>query len=45
MADTRSASSEVGSSSQKSSEATPEQEYFIYELETSDAGTIGLVLR
>lgn len=38
-------SSETGSTSLKSSEVTPEQEYFLYELETSDAGSIGLVLR
>lgn len=39
------ASSDTGSSSQKSSDVSPEQEIFLYELETSDSGSIGLVLR
>lgn len=38
--------SDTGSVSQKSSDiVSPEQEYFLYELETSDSGSIGLVLR
>jgi len=37
--------SDAGSTSAKSSDISPEQEYFLYELETTEIGSIGLVLR
>lgn len=45
MLGTSTNTSDTGSTSLKSSEISPEQEYFLYELETSETGSIGLVLR